>query len=384
MLKVGVIGTGGIANSHISGYLAFQDECEIVAAVDVVPERARKLLDSHGLNTVAAYESVTEMLNAHDLDIVSITTPPATHKDLAVESLLAGVNVILEKPMAPSLEECDAILAAEQTSGKLLSVVAQNRFRDDLSLLKTTIDSGLIGPISHLEVNSSWWRGLPYYDLSWRGTWESEGGGCTLNHAIHHIDLLLWMMGTPESVTAVLTNAQHENSEVEDLSIAILKYERALAQITSSVVHHGEKAGIIVQGRNAMVAQPWQVEAELSQTNGFPVPAGNTELIAELNSLKNSQEALKHTDHAGQIEDFLKALQSGSRPMIDGVAGRQAVEIVTAIYKSGIEGTTVLLPITPDDPYYQNGTLSARAPRYYTKSGSFEELNGEISVGVKA
>src|SRR5665647_2809508 len=93
---------------------------------------------------------------------------------------------IVEKPMALSLTECDAMIVAARESRALLSVVAQNRFRDEVVILKGVVDSGLLGPVAHLSIDSAWWRGLPYYDLSWRGTWESEGGGPTLNHAIHH------------------------------------------------------------------------------------------------------------------------------------------------------------------------------------------------------
>lgn len=91
------------------------------------------------------------------------------------------------------------------------------------------------------QIDSFWWRGHCYYDLWWRGTWEKEGGGCTLNHAVHHIDMLLWMMGLPESVTSVLSNVAHDNAQVEDLSMSILRYPRSLAQLTASVVHHGEE-----------------------------------------------------------------------------------------------------------------------------------------------
>ena len=88
---------------------------------------------------------------------------------------------------------------------------------------------------------SLWWRGHCYYDLWWRGSWEKEGGGCTLNHAVHHIDMLGWLMGRPKKVTAVLSNASHDNAEVEDISIAVLQYEKgSLARVTSSVIDHGE------------------------------------------------------------------------------------------------------------------------------------------------
>ncbi|GAA2008922.1 Gfo/Idh/MocA family protein [Microbacterium ulmi] len=382
MLKVGIIGTGNIVNSHIAGYLEFPGECEIVAFCDLVPAKAAAKRDEHGLAGARVYADPAEMLADEDLDLVSIATPPSTHAQLAIQLLRGGVNVIVEKPMAPSLEECDAMLAAERESGKVLSVVAQNRFRDDMAALKDVLDSGLVGPISHVQVNSSWWRGLPYYDLSWRGTWASEGGGCTLNHAIHHIDLLLWMMGRPDSVTAVLTNAQHENAEVEDLSVAILQYGRALAEVTSSVVHHGQEAGIVVHGRDARVSQPWRAVAEVTQPNGFPVPGGDAALVAQLDDLFAAHSPLAHTGHGGQIGEILAALRAGRRPAIDGVDGRNAVELVTAIYKSGIERATVDFPLQPDDPYYRTGTLEQRAPHFFEKTVSIAELDGTITVGV--
>lgn len=382
MLRVGIIGTGNIINSHITGYLQFPQECEVVAFCDIVPARAQDKRDEHGLSTARVYADVSDMLAAEALDIVSIATPPSTHAQLAIDCLRGGVNVVVEKPMAPSLEECDAMLAAERESGKVLSVIAQNRFRDDMASLKSVLDAGLVGPISHVQVNSSWWRGVPYYDLSWRGTWASEGGGCTLNHAIHHIDLLLWMMGRPDSVTALLTNAQHENAEVEDLSIAILQYGRALAEVTSSVVHHGQDAGIVVQGRDARISQPWRAVAEVTQPNGFPVPDGNTALVAELDAFVALHPPLAHLGHAGQLGDVIAAVRDGRRPVIDGVDGRNAVELVTAIYKSGIERATVDFPLQPDDPYYRTGALEARAPHYFEKTSSVSELSGSITVGV--
>ena len=247
MLRIGIIGTGGIADAHIRGYLAFRDECEVVALADVIPGRAPQKAESFGLADAATFDDPLEMIAHADLDVVSIATPPSTHASLAIAALDAGIHVLVEKPMAPSLEECDAMLAAQERSGRVLSVVAQNRFRDDLAALKDVVDSGLLGSISHVRVDSAWWRGLPYYDLWWRGTWEKEGGGCTLNHAIHHIDLLLWLLGTPTEITAMLANAQHDNAEVEDLSVAIFRYDRGLAQLTSSVVHHGEEQAIVIQ-----------------------------------------------------------------------------------------------------------------------------------------
>lgn len=382
MLRVGIIGTGGISAAHISGYLEHPGECEIVALCDIVPSKAQGRKDEFGLAAATVYDDAAAMLAAEQLDLVSIATPPNTHAPLTIAALDAGVNVLVEKPMAPSLEECDAMIAAAKVSGKTLSVVAQNRFRDDMATLKEALDSGLIGSVSHAQINSVWSRSLPYYDLWWRGTWASEGGGCTLNHAIHHLDLTLWLLGRPNSVTAVLTNAQHENAEVEDLSVAILAYDRALAEVTSSVVHQGEdQQSIVIQGRDARVAQPWHAAADLHRPNGFP-SGSNTELVERLDAVAAAHEPLAHTRHGGQIGDVLAALREGREPAITAVDGRNSIELVTAIYESGIERRTVDFPLSPEDPYYSAGTLIERAPHFYDKSASVDELDGEITVGA--
>jgi len=379
VLKIGIIGTGNISRVHIKGYLEFPDECQIVALCDIYPAKAEEKRDEFGLSA-RVYDSYETMLANEDLDLVSVATPPGTHAPIAIGCLAAGVNVLVEKPMAPSLEECDAMLAAEQASGKLLSVVAQNRYRDDMVVLKQAVDSGLIGPITHMEVNSSWWRGKPYYDLWWRGTWASEGGGCTLNHAIHHIDLAVWMAGRPNAVTAVLANAAHDNSEVEDLSVAIFQLDRGLVTVTSSVVDHGEEQSIVVHGERARVSQPWKVVTSVSQPNGFPTPGGDPELARALEAIATDHVPLPYEGHTGQIGDVLDALREGRRPSITGEDGRTAIEMVTAIYESGTEHRTVSLPLTPDDPYYRTGELPRRAHHFFEKQNSVEDLGGFIIV----
>lgn len=384
MLKVGIIGAGGISGAHLEGYGRFGQDCEVVALCDVQPERARARRAEFGLDGARVYDDARAMLAAEGLDLVSVATPPATHRDLAVAALEAGVHVLVEKPMSPSLEDCDAMIAAAERAGRICSVVAQNRFRDDMATLKAALDSGLVGTVSHARVDSAWWRGRAYYDLDWRGTWASEGGGCTLNHAIHHLDLTLWLLGRPQAVTAVLTNAQHDNAEVEDLSVAVLAYERALATVTASVVHHGEEQGIVVQGERARVSQPWKVVADVAAPNGFGAPGGDPELVERLEALAAALPALAHQGHTGQIGDVLAAVRDGRAPAIGAQDGRNAVELVTAIYASGIERRTVPLPITPDDPYYRAGTLVERAPHFSEKTGSVAGLPGQIRVGGAA
>jgi predicted dehydrogenase len=381
MINVAIIGVGSIARLHIQAYLTFPARCRIAALCDIKPEKGNEKKNQPnfpGLQDVPVYDSVDKLLEASgklSLDLASICTPPFCHAEIAIKCLNAGVNVLVEKPMAASLEECDAMLAAEEKSGKMLACVAQNRFQDPVANLKKALDSGIAGRILHAQVDSFWWRGFHYYDLWWRGKWETEGGGCTLNHAVHQIDLLIWMMGLPEKVTAVLSNTAHHNAEVEDLSAAILQYPNgALAQITSSVVHHGEGQQLIFQCEKARVSAPWKVHASIAGSNAFPLAEHDEALEKELNDLAAAQPPLPYTAHTGEIEQVLGALESGGRPAIGGKDGRSTIELITAIYKAGTLGATVKFPLAKDDPFYTVGGILKEVPHFYEKSASVAEL----------
>jgi predicted dehydrogenase len=386
MLSVAIIGTGNISQQHINGYLAFPQRCKITHLVDIFPEKAEKKNAEYKLNAkVSAFHK--DILNASDIDLVSICTPPFCHAQIAIDFLNAGKNILVEKPMAASLEECDAMIRTAEKNGKTLSVIAQNRFRDPISGLKRVLDSKLIGKVVHAQVDSLWWRGHSYYDLWWRGTWEKEGGGCTLNHAVHHIDMLCWMLGLPKKVSAVISNASHDNAEVEDVSVAVLQYEGglcakgAVAQVTSSVIHHGEEQQIIFQGEKARISAPWKVTAHIAQPNGFPAKEQNEELINQLDNLYNSLSELAHTMHEGQIDNVLNAIETGSKPLIVGEDGRQTIELISAIYKAGTEQRTVELPINKDDPFYTVNGIMEKAPRFYKKTASLDDQGGNITLG---
>ncbi|MBK0332598.1 Gfo/Idh/MocA family oxidoreductase [Brachybacterium sp. MASK1Z-5] len=385
MFSVGIIGTGAISDAHINAYLELAEEfpdLRIVALADLDLAGPTAKREAFGLEDARVYDDVAAMLEAEDLGLVSVTTPPSAHAPLAIQVLEAGVHAVVEKPMATSLEECDAMLAAQHASGKILSTIAQNRFRDEMARLKAVLDSGKIGPLSHARIASEWWRGHSYYDLWWRGTWASEGGGPTLNHAIHHIDIALWLLGRPLAVSAMMTNAQHDNAEVEDLSIAILQYERSLAELTSSVVHHGQKQEISLQGARARVSQPWEPAAEVARPNGFPEQGGDAETVAELEEFAASLSPLPRTGHPAQLADVVAAVREGREPLVTGQDGRNAVELVTAIYESAIERRVVDLPISPEDPYYRSGTLVERAPHFHEKTGSVATQDGYMPVGL--
>ncbi|WP_163193463.1 Gfo/Idh/MocA family protein [Clostridium thermarum] len=381
MIKVAIIGTGSISQEHIKGYLQFPNRCKIVALVDIYPEKAEEKKQRFNLVDAEIYDDHRKLLQRDDIDLVDVCTPPYVHAEISINCLNAGKNVLCEKPMAASLEECDAMLEAAKRNKKLLSIVAQNRYSTAYMKLKKTLDSKLAGDIVHAQIDSFWWRGHCYYDLWWRGTWEKEGGGCTLNHAVHHIDMAAWMMGMPEEVQAVMSNTSHDNAEVEDISIAILKYKNgALGQITSSVVHHGEEQQIVFQGKKARISAPWKVYASSSKSNGFP--ERNEELEREIEKFYESLPESKYQGHAAQLDDILNYFETGEQVLIPGEEGKNALELITAIYKSATTKQPVKLPLAKDDPFYTVAGIQANVPHFYEKSANIENFDNEkITLG---
>ena len=352
------MGTGIVSESHIRAYLGFPDRCRILALCDLVPGKAERLKTKFGLEDAEVYEDYMELLKRGDIELVSICTPPFSHAGSAISCMRKGKHVLVEKPMAASLEECDEMLRVQKKTGKYMGVVCQNRYYQDNHNLKALVSSGAAGNVLFGQVESSWFRGHEYYDVWWRGTWEGEGGGCTLNHAVHQIDLLNWIMGPPKTVTAVLGNVAHDNAEVEDVSAAILTYESgALVTMTASLVSHGEGQSLRFQCERAGMSAPWQVRCSRSDPGGFPGEDQESEqdLMLQYESLPK----LSCSGHSGQIDHILKCLETGGCPSGDGYDGRLALEVITAIYQSGAEGRTVRLPLGKDSPFYtRKGILS--------------------------
>jgi predicted dehydrogenase len=380
MLKIAILGAGAISDSHIQAFLKCSDRCQITAIVDLFPDKAAEKAAKHGL-ILAAFKDCEALLKGAEFDAASICLPPFEHASAAVALLRAGKHVLVEKPMAACLEECDAMIDAAARAGRLLSVVAQNRFKTPMMKMKRLLESGLLGKVLHAQADSFWWRGANYYDLWWRGTWAREGGGCTLNHAVHHIDLFQWMMGMPSEVQALSANLAHGNSEVEDFSTALLRYGNgAVGQITASLVHHGEEQQLVFQTEKARVSVPWAIQAMKQKENGFP--EANPEVQAEVQAFYDQLPCLALEGHHGQIANFIAAAEGREPLLVDGGQGRRTLELISAIYQSSHLGGSVMLPLGKEAPFYSREGILKHARHFHEKTRSVENFaSNDITLG---
>jgi predicted dehydrogenase len=354
-LGIGIIGCGIISAAHIKGYLALGADCEIKAVADVAFDKARQTAASIG-DGVAAYADYNDMLAREDIDVISICTPPFLHKDPAVAAARAGKHVLCEKPFAPSLQDCDAMIAEAKARGKKIAVVFQYRYRQDFRQVRRILQSGLMGPLVFAQMNARYFRGDHYYDIPWRGKFATECGGVTMNHAIHPLDIFLWLLGDVESVQAQTHTVAH-CIEVEDLSMATLKFsDGTQAQINCtlnsvkndiSMVFSGKYKSVELSGAQAIV--PLQLHA-ISESDTGAVSKDEAGLLA-LQELA-AQVGAGTKDHTGPISDLFCAIRGDTEPEVSGVEGRKTIEVITAIYKSATLGVPVSLPLKPDDPWY--------------------------------
>lgn len=371
-LGIAIIGAGAIAGVHIDAYKTFNKRCEVRAVCDIFVEKAQQLIEQYGLENAIAVKDFHDILSDDRIDAVSICLPPSLHAPTAVDCLNGGKHVICEKPMAGSLEECDQMIRAAEENGKILSIVTQNRYKTPHMKTKWLLDAGAIGPVLFASINSFWWRGENYYDLWWRGTWEKESGGCVTNHAVHHIDMMQWMLGMPKEVNAVISNVGHSNSECEDVAIATLTYPNMMVQMTATILTHSEDQEMIFHGKRASIAVPWRVSACKAMPNGFPEP--DNEVRDAVQKQYDELPDLKMEGHPAQIGNFLLAIAGEEKLLVDGYEARKTMELITAIYKSACFGRSVQLPLPTNDVFYRKGGIAAVMPHFHEKTKSVENV----------
>jgi predicted dehydrogenase len=343
-----IVGTGGIANSHMKALNQEKERIEVVAAVDIVPERVKSFSQEHGIPN--AYTDTQTMLEEQKPDLVHICTSPGTHFELCVMSLQHGAHVICEKPLVSSLDEVDRIQAVERETGLTCSTIFQWRFGAGAQHLKRLIDARELGRILVGICNTTWYRNHAYYEVPWRGKWDTELGGVSMGHGIHAMDMFLWLMGDWDEVSAMIGTLDRD-IEVEDVSMAHVRFANgAFGSIVNSVLSPREVSYVRFDFQRATV----ELEHLYSHTNNhwrFSAP-DKTEWQSQLERWQ-AIEGDAPANHATQLTHTLDALERGQAPLTTGAQARTTVEFLTSLYKSALTRQAVKRgSIHADDPFY--------------------------------
>jgi predicted dehydrogenase len=352
-IRFGILGYGKVARLHADALRAVPG----VVLAGVWGRDAAKRAAFAADYGIAAFADIRGMAAAGRIDAVVIATPHLQHREHAVAALEAGMHAIVEKPMAVSTADCDAMIAAADRAGRLLAVVSQRRWYPASRRIRDAIDAGKLGKPALGQVIMLGWRDEAYYKSDpWRGSWAGEGGGVLVNQAPHQLDLLQWFMGPVEEVSAYWGNLNHPYIEVEDTAVAAIRFSGgALGSVLVSnsqkpgiyaKVHvhgsSGASAGVQTDG-GAMFIAGMSGIAEPPVNDLWTVP-GEEGLLA---AWKAEDEAFFKTVDATrhfftlQAADFAAAIRTGDIPLVDGREGRKAVALFEAIYRSGREGRPV-------------------------------------------
>ena len=346
-LKVGVIGSG-IGASHIEAYQALPEMYEVAALCDIDAERGRAIASKFA---IPALDARMEDSLARDLDIVDICTPSGLHQAQTIAALQAGFHTVVEKPVAKSLAELDAVAEAEAASGRRVCPVFQYRFGHGLQKLSHLRAKGFAKSASVATAETHWFRGDVYYGrAAWRGTFAGELGGCLTTHAIHIHDILCEVLGPLSSVHARTSNRLNRN-ETEDM--AVLSLEFASGAYATSSVSLGSRQEM---SRLRFVFDDLVAESGLDPYNPghdpwtFPDddPDAERRIAAALEDFKPRPERF-----VGQFHRLYAALSGGTALPVTLTDARRAVELLSASYYSAATGEEVPLPLAPDHPFYR-------------------------------
>ena len=356
-LRTAVIGGGKVGHYHAK-VLQDLEHSDFVAVAGRNPTHVQPFADQYG---VKAYTDVAQMVREQNVDVVCVCTPHPAHAAVAIPALENGAHVLIEKPLASSLADCDAILDAAEQNGRKVGTIVQRRYYEPSRRIRKAIDDGKIGTPILGQVTMLGWRDQAYYESdAWRGTWDGEGGGVLVNQAPHQLDLLLWYMGEAEEVYGVWKNFNHPYIEVDDTAVATVKFKNGgLGTILVSNsqdpalygkvhVHGSNGASVGVQTDGGAMFIAGMTEITEAPYNDLWSVAGEEEKQAEYR--KHDEESFFTVDtntyyHSLQIADFLDAVATGREPAVDGLAGRRTVELIQAIYRSTKSGLPVKLPI---------------------------------------
>lgn len=337
-LKFGLIGCGRIVKNHIEALINNQESCELVALCDIDIEKAKSVkeafLERVENETIMIYEDYKSMIKNEDIDCVVIATESGYHGEQSIFALSNGKNVLVEKPMALSLEEIDEMIYLAEKNNLKLAVAHQNRFNPAIQKLRKAIEEDRFGRIINGTARILWNRNDEYYNQApWRGTKDLDGG-TLMNQCIHNIDLLQWMMGSEVESLHCERGTFLRNIEMEDFGAILVRFKnKSIGIIEGSACVYptnleetlsifGEKGTVVIGGKAVNVIETWKFEDEKDYDDL---------------DIEDEIENVYGNGHSYLYKDFIEAINEDRKPLIDGNEGRKAVEIILRAYESGLE-----------------------------------------------
>ena len=336
-----LVGCGRISERHFDA-IADRPELQLVAVADESVDRARIASERLG---IPAFTSYAAMLAETEADVAVICTPSGLHPRHGIMAAERGLHVVVEKPMATRLEEADALVRACDQSGVHLFVVKQNRLNPGIQLLKRALDRGRFGRVFLANTTVRWNRPQAYYDAApWRGTWEFDGGAF-MNQASHYVDMIQWLIGPVESVSAK-TATLARRIESEDTGVALLRFRNGalgVIEVTmltyprnleGSITVIGEKGTVKVGGTALNRIEHWEF-AEYDDDD------------READALRAASNPLSvyGSGHRPYYDNVVRVLLGEASAGTDGREGRKSLELLLGIYEAARTGREVALPL---------------------------------------
>ncbi|UAJ79220.1 Gfo/Idh/MocA family oxidoreductase [Leifsonia sp. ZF2019] len=364
-IRTAIVGAGNIATlHHLPALRAHAAETELVAVVDVDLVRAEAFAREAGIP--AAFSDLRAMLEGVNPDLVVVCTPPVAHREAVIAALDAGAWVWCEKPPALSLAEYDEMAAHEGAAGPYVSYVFQHRFGSAAQRLREHIASGELGEPLVGICHTLWFRDDAYYEVPWRGQWSTEGGGPTMGHGIHQMDLLLHVLGDWEEVRA-MSGTLARDIETEDASFAAVRFASgAIVSVVNSILSPRETSYLRFDFRDATVEVEHLYGYSNSDWRWTPAPG-----VDPARARAWAPEKDLASSHTAQLAQLIAAYHDHRRPTASGEDGRRVLDLTAALYASAATGRAV-----------HRGDITPESPFYATMSGDRSAIAGAEVIGA--
>lgn len=345
-MKYALIGCGRISTNHVKAVI--NNKLEFAAVCDIVPEHMEEVLEKNGLRentSIKRYTDYKKMIAENELELVGIATESGIHAEIALYCIDHGINVIIEKPMAMNMKDAEEIIHRSEEKGVKVSACHQNRFNVAVQEMRKALEEGRFGKLSHGSIHVRWNRGQAYYDQApWRGTWAQDGGAL-MNQCIHGIDLLRWMLGDEvEEVYGVTRQQFHHYLEAEDIGMAVVKFKNGAIgtiegttnvypqNLEETLYLFGETGTVKIGGKSTNNIDVWNFSEE-------------SDADQKKKGLQEQTSNVYGNGHTSLYADVMDAIKNNRAPYVDARAGRNALEMILAIYKSQKTGMPVKLPL---------------------------------------